>query len=254
MASLLTSVAGAWRKKHPSKDTTSEHTDSTDHITISRDEPTNASNNTITNTNIESSGAANNGHQNDPQQQHPQMIRIGDWPLGTSTGLSSENIEMIEPRANLRTEIDISREEREVETSQRDHLANDSASDPHSQEVQRLEWFMILIVYLVLLIIEAILFVLVVEGIVRITFVDLYQSIISSFLATGFYTTIYVGIFVVLTDYHSAIGAFLYRYLCIRRRYQIRCLRVFAYLYPMCVGVRIAFILLGYQWPFIWFW
>ena len=253
MAILLTSVAEAWRKKHTFKDTTSELTDSTDQITTRHDEPTNASNNTITNTNIESSGAANNGHQNDPQQQHPQMIRIGAWPLGTSTGLSPENIEMMEPRAIVRTGTNISREEREVETSQRDHLANNSASVPNSQEVQRLEWFMFLVVLLVLLICEVILYVLVAEGIASVIIVFLHHAIIGALGAIGLYTTIYIGIFVVLTEYHSAIGTFLDRYLYFRRRYQPFCLRVFAYLYPLCVVVRIAYLLRGFQTPYVWF-
>ena len=252
MAILLTSVAEAWRKQHTFKDTTSELTDSTDHVTTRHDELTNASNNSITNTNIESSGAANNGHQNAPQQQHPQMIRIGAWPLGTSTGLSSENIEMMEPRAIVRTGTNISMEEREVETPQRDHLVNKSASVPNSQEVQRLEWFMFLVVFLVLLICEVILFGLVAEGIASVIIIFAYQTIIGALGAMGLYTTIYIGIFVVLTEYHSAIGTFLDRYLYFRRRYQPFCLRVFAYLYPMCVVVRIAFLLRGLQLPYLW--
>ncbi len=251
MAILLTSIAEAWRKKHNSKDTTGEPKDSTDNLITNHNEPTNDSNNT--NTSIEPSGAANNGDCNAPQRQHPQIIRIGAWPLGTSTGLSTENVEMMEPRAIVRTGTNISREEREVETSQRNHLANNSGSVPHSQEVQRLEWFMILVVLLALLICEVILYVLVIEGTASIIIVDLYQTIIQSFLTIGFYTTVYIGFFAVLTEYHSAIGAFLDRYLHFRRRYQRLCLRVFAYLYALCVVLRVPLVFFGYIIPNIWF-
>lgn len=157
---------------------------------------------------------------------------------------------MMEPRAIVRTGTNTSREEREVETSQRNQLANISASVPHSQEIQRLEWFMFLVVLLVLLICEVILYVLAVGGMV----INLYIEIIGAFLSIGFYTTIYIGIFVVLTEYHSAIGAFLDRCLCFRRRYQPLCLRGFAFLYPTFVVVRIAFKLSGIDFmPYIWF-
>ena len=250
MASLLTSVAEAWRKRHTSKNTTSEPEGSTDNLIAKDNEPIHDSNNI--NTDIEPSGAANNGHQNAPQPQNPQMIRIGAWPLGTPTGLSTENIEMMEPRTIVRTGTNISREEREVETSQRNHLANNSKSVPQSQEVQRLEWFLILVFLLILLISEIIIYVLVVESLLNINLVTLYRSIIHSLLAIGFYTTMYLGIFVVLTEYHSAIGAFLDRYLYFRRQYQPLCLRICAYLYAICVLVRIPFIFLGIVVPYLW--
>ena len=245
MASLLTSVAAAWRKKHTSKNTTGELKDSTDNLIANHNEPINDLNNT--NTNIEPSGAANDGHHNAPQRQQPQMIRIGAWPLGTPTGLSTENIEMMEPRPIVRTGTNISREEREVETSQRNHLADKSGSVRHSQEVQRLEWFMILVVLLVLLMCEEILYVLALGG----NIVNLYLPILETLLSIGFYTTIYIGIFVVLTEYHSAIGAFLDRYLYFRRRYQPLCLRVFAYLYAICLVVRTAFGLFGFGYLYL---
>ena len=244
------SLAEAWRKKHTSNDATDKLTDSTNDVTTNHEEPSNDSNNT--NTNIEPSGAANDENHNAPQQQHPQIIPIGAWPLGTCTGLSTENIEMMEPRAIVRTGTNISREEREVETSQRNHLANNSGSIPNSQEVQRLEWFMILVVLLFLLICGVIIYVLLVEGLASINFVQLYPRIVQSFLSIGFYTTIYIGFFVVLTEYHSAIGAFLDRYLYFRRRYQRLCLRLFAYLYAVCVAVRMVFILMGYVLPVYW--
>ena len=245
MAILLTSLAEAWRKKHTSKDATDKLTDFTNDITTNHEEPSNDSNNT--NTNIEPSEAANDGHHNVPQQQHPQIIRIGAWPLGTCTGLSTENIEMMEPRAIVRTGTNISREEREVETSQRNHPANSSVSVPHSQEVQRLEWFMLLVVLLVLLMCEEILYVLALGG----NIVHLYLPILETLLSIGFYTTIYIGIFVVLTEYHSAIGAFLDRYSYFRRRYQPLCLRVFAYSYAVCVVVRTAFGLFGFGYLYL---
>ena len=156
---------------------------------------------------------------------------------------------MTEPRAIVRTGTNTSTEEREVETSQRNHLANEAESVPHPQEVQRLEWFMILVVLLALLICEVILFVLALGGTVAV--VDLWQSIISSLLRIGFYTTGYIGFFVVLTEYHSAIGAFLDNYLYFRRQHQPLCLRISAYLYALCVIVRIAF---GFFYPFFrWF-
>ena len=160
---------------------------------------------------------------------------------------------MMEPRAIVRTGTNISREEREVETSQRNHLANNSGSAPNSQEVQRLEWFMILVVLLALLICEMIIYVLFVEGAISVPVLELYLQVVRSFITTGFYTTVYIGFFVVLTEYHRAIGAFLDRYLYFRRRYQRLCLRVFAYTYAMCVVVRIVFVLQGYVLPYTWF-
>ena len=246
MAILLTSVVEAWRKKHTSKKTTSGLPNSTDNPITNHNETIICPNNT--NTDIEPSGAANNGDHNATQRQHPQIIRIGVWPPGTFTGLSTENVEMTEPRAIARTGTDSSREEREVETSQGNHLANNSGSVSHSQEIQRLEWFMILVVLLVTLICEVILYVFAFGG----NFIEAYLNIITTFSGIGIYTTIYIGIFVVLTEYHSAIGAFLERYLYFRRGYQPLCLRVFAYLYATCVLVRITLILWGYIIPVAW--
>ena len=238
MEILLTSVAEAWRKKHTSKDTTRELTDSRNNHISNHNESTNNSDNI--NNNTEPPSAANNRNHDAHRRRHDRSIRIGAWPLGTSTGLSTENIERMEPRAIVRTGSSISREEREVETCHRKHLANSSGSVPYSQEVQRLQWFRLLVVLLALLICVVIVFVLAGGALGGSEVVYFWNRVLRCLLTIGFYMTVYIGFFIVLTEYHSEIGAFLDRYLYFRRQYQPLCLRVFAYLYAGCVIMRLG--------------
>ena len=60
--------------------------------------------------------------------------------------------------------------------------------------------------------------------------------------------TFYAGIFIFLTEYHSAVGKFLDRFLFLRRRVQPMCLRVFAYSYVVIWNLSVAlylFLVLG---------
>ena len=159
---------------------------------------------------------------------------------------------MMEPRAIVRTGSSISREDREGDTVQRKHLANNSVSVPASQEVQQLEWFRFLVVLLVALMCEIFVFVIVFEGL-NVNIVLLWENLIKAFLTIGFYTTGYISFFIVLTEYHRAIGAFLDRYLYFRRRYQPLSLRVLAYLFAGGLLTRIVFLLLGFGLPTVWF-
>lgn len=237
----LTSVAEAWRTKHIRKDTTRQLTDSTNNHISNDIEPTNIPYNS--NTDIEPSQAWNNGNNNSRQRQHDRLISIGDWPLGTSTGLSTENVDMMEPRAIVRTGSSVSREEQEVETPHWKQRANTSGSIPFSQEVQRLEWFRLLVVLLVLLNCEVTIYVLAFGGI---TIVDLCV-LLRSFLTIGFYTIGYVCFFIVLTEIHSTSGAFLDRLSKSRR------LRRLAQVYAFLVLARIGSIFAGFYWYEIWF-
>ena len=161
---------------------------------------------------------------------------------------------MIEPRAVARTGSNISREEREVENYQRTPLAHNSGSVPRSQEVQRLEWFRVLIFLLfAFLTFELSIRVLVFAAATGTPVVMLWDVTIRSLFIVGFYSIVYIGCFVVLTEYHSAIGAFLDRYLYFRRRCQPLCLRVLAYLYATCVFVRIGLLVGGFFMPWFWF-
>ena len=248
---MLTSVAEASRKKYTSNATLHEVTDPTNkHIYNHVASTTNQGN---INNDVEPTMVANNGTHIDGQRQHGRLICIGAWPHGTSTGLSAANIEMMEPRAIVRTGSSISREEREIDTFQQKHRASTFVSVPDSQEVQRLEWFRLLVVLLVLLICEISLFLLIYEGILNLAIVLLWENLIKAFLTIGFYTTGYIVFFIVLTEYHSAIGAFLDRYLYFRRRYQPLSLRVLAYLYAGGVLTRLVFLLLGVGLPMFWF-
>ena len=245
MEILLTSVAEAWRKKHTPKDTNRQLTDSTNNYTSNDIEPTNIPCNS--NTDIEPAKAANNGNNNSRQRHHDRLISIGDWPLGTSTGLSTENVDMMEPRAIVRTGSSISREEREVETCHLEQRANTSGSIPLSQEVQRLEWFRLLVVLLVLLNCEVTMYVLVVQALGNIAVVDLWDVLLRSFLTIGFYTTGYVWFFIALTEKHSAMRAFLDRLFNSRR------LRLLARVYAFLVLARIGLIFADFYFYVIWF-
>ena len=245
MESLLTSVAEASRKKHTRKDTNRQLTDSTNNHISNDIEPTNIPYNS--NTDIEPPQAGNNGNNSSRQRHHDRLISIGDWPLGTSTGLSTENVDMMEPRAIVRTGSSISREEREVETSHWKKRANTSGSIPLSQEVQRLEWFRLLVVLLVLLNCEVIMYVLVVQAFGNPTIVDLWDILLRSFLTIGFYATGYVWFFIVLTEKHSAMRAFSDRPSNSRR------LRRLAQVYAFLVVARIGSIFHGFYFYIIWF-
>ena len=251
MEILLTSVAEAWRKKHTPENTTYQLADSTNNHIPNANEPINNPYNI--NTNIEPPRAAHDGNNNTRLRHLGRSIRIGAWPLGTSTGLSTENVDMMEPRAIVRTGSSISREEREVETCHWKQIANNAGSIPLSQEVQRLEWFRLLAVLLVLLICEVTIYVLIYGAIPHFAIIYTWYHLLRSFLTIGFYTTGYIVSFIVLTEYHSAIGAFLDRYLYFRRQYQSLSLRVLAYLYTACLLTRIALLLLGFQLFVIWF-
>ena len=240
MDTLLTSVAEVWRKKHTPNNTIPQLPDSTNNQIPNANEPTDIPYNI--NTNIECPRTAPDGTDNTRQRHYDRSIRIGTWPLGTSTGLFAKNVDMMEPRAIARTGSSISMEEREVETCLRKQIANNAGSIPLSRDVQRLEWFRLLVVLLVLLICGPIIFVLIIESGGEIAIVLLWERVLIYFLKIGFYTTGYMVFFIVLTEYHSGIGAFLDRYLFFRRRYQPIALRVFAYLYAACVLVRISLI------------
>ncbi len=168
-----------------------------------------------------------------------------------------------------RTGTNLSREEREVETSQYQHeplsdgsvspsgvadtrssnadatspqyldLADDSGSISHSQEVYRLEWFLVLVVMLLLVICELIVFFLVLEiHVQRFEYqMELFGSALGGFVCS---VTLYTGFFVVLTEYHSAVGKFLDRFLFLRRRFQPMCLRVVTYSYGVLWVIGMA--------------
>ena len=245
MEILLTSVAEAWRKKHTPKDTNLHLADSTSNHIAHDIEPTNIPCNSITD--IEPPQAGNNGNNNSRQRHHDRLISIGDWPLGTSTGMSTENVDMMEPRAIVRTGSSISREEREVETCHLEQRTNTSGSIPLSQEVQRLEWFRLLVVLLVLLNCEVIMYVLVAQVYGNLAIVDLWDVLLRSFLTIGFYATGYVWFFIVLTEKHSAMRAFLDRLFNLRR------LRLLARVYAFLVLARIGLIFAGFYFYSMWF-
>ena len=81
-----------------------------------------------------------------------------------------------------------------------------------------------------------------------------YTGYQDSFYGLAFYTplacaliwadvTLYTGFFIFLTEYHSAIGKFLDRFLFLRRRVQPMCLRVVAYSYVVGLNSSVALFL-----------
>ena len=86
-----------------------------------------------------------------------------------------------------------------------------------------------------------------------------YRVYLLTFQGLAFYTvmicvvnwsemTLYTGFFILLTEYHSAVGKFLDRFLFLRRRVQPMCLRVVAYSWLVGSNLSVAlflFLLLG---------
>ena len=123
--------------------------------------------------------------------------------------------------------------------------ADNTGSISHSEGVYRLAWFSALVVMLLLFLCELIVFLLIVH-----TSPPIYQYRVS-FHALAIYTVIaciviwlavilYAGIFVLLTEYHNAVGKFLDRIPFLRRRFQPMCIRVVAYLYPVSSVLAVA--------------
>ena len=158
--------------------------------------PVNHTNNNTVSDHVQ--GPSIQGNQFGTNQQRSQHISIGTWPSGTSTGLSARPAEVQSHFAIARTGTDLSREERDVETSMYEYepssdgstLSSDgsmppsgvadtrsanadaaSSHDPlpadntgsisHSEEVCRLGWFLVLVVMLLVTICELIGFLLV---------------------------------------------------------------------------------------------
>ena len=240
------------------------------HIPISQSHGTvnHASNNTINN---HLQGASTHANHVGAQQQQSQHISIGTWPSGTSTGLSARPIEVPKHQAIARTGTNLSMEEREVETSRsqpepssggsmsssvvadtrssnanaassHDELpADNTCSILHSREVYRLEWFSVLVVMLLLLICEFIIYFLIVQAHTDSFFVQtLLVAAIWACSLILFGVTLYTGVFVFLTEYHTAVGKLLDRYLFLSRRVQQMSLRVVTYscsvLWTLCMG------------------
>ena len=157
----------------------------------------------------------------------------------------------------------LSREERDVETSQSQHelllggsmllsstadtassnadaksydplLTDKTGLDSYSQEVYRLEWFSVLVVILLLYICEFVLFSLIADAhpdSSPYSFLGLIFAVVTACGLIGSCVTFYTGFFVFLTEYHNAVGKFLNRFLFLPRRTQQKCLRVVAFSY-----------------------
>ena len=114
-------------------------------------------------------------------------------------------------------------------------LADDSGSISHSQEVYRLEWFWVLVVMSLLLICETIVLFLVLETRGN----GLQIPILEVGMALSGYVFVvitYTGFFVFLTEYHRAVGNFLF----FRRPFQPMCLRVVTYSYAVLWVISIV--------------
>ena len=204
-------------------------------------------------------------HAPSQDTRQPQFLRIGQWPTRMTPDLPTPSIPLEPHSAIRRTGTDLQNEEISIDTARsrtlsddRTHsehelesgevsLPHDASSSEHSavledggQDLSRdyyqFEWFRILIGMMLLMVYEVIIFGLVAfENVVL-----LWPGILSSIAIGLLSLLLYIGIFVLLMEYHEAARNFLNRYARLRPGLQHSCLRLCAYVYALAVIAALA--------------
>ena len=198
-----------------------------------------------------------------------QWMRIGQWPArmapapttptfaletnnaihrsGTDLLNEEEDIGTIRSRNSMNSSTNSENDATRVHPSYSTSSAEDLATvEPPESNVDRdyyqFEWFWILIGMIVLMISIVVLVVLAYMGNIV---VFAFSILLSLAIGLGS-TTLYTGIFVVLMEYHEAIGKAVHRYARLQPELQRTCLRVFAYAYA-CGVVAVVAVLFVYS-------
>ena len=210
------------------------------------------------------------GHAPSQDTRQPQFLRIGQWPSRITPDIASTSIALGPHSSIVRTGTDLQNEETSIGTArsrirsddqilsecQHEHgdvsMPHSASSSEHSaifknqnqgslHDYYQFEWFRILVGMVLLMVSEVILFGLITLG----NIVSLWLEILASIAIGLLSLLLYAGFFVVLTEYHEAVGNFLNRYARLRPGLQHACLRLCAYIYALGVIAAIALWLSG---------
>lgn len=192
-------------------------------------------------------------------------MKIGQWPTRTTSAPTAASVFLRTHNAVHRTGTDLQNEEVNMgivrsrapnDTTQAENEAAgivqpQNASSPHNPGVTEdrgpeltldyyhFEWFRILIGMILVMVSQIIVSVLARLG--NIVLLDF--SVLTSIGIGLFSSVLYSGFFVVLMEYHEAVGKAVHKHARLHPRWQHKCLRFCAYAYPCGIVGGLAVIL-----------
>ena len=191
-------------------------------------------------------------------------MKIGQWPTRTTSAPTAPSVFLQIHNTVHRTGTDLQNEEVNMgivrsrapnDTTQAENEAAgivqpQNASSAHNPGVTEdrgpeltldyyhFEWFRILIGMILVMVSQIIVSVLTLLGDILV----LLQPVLTSIGIGLVSSVLYTGFFVVLMEYHEAVGKAVHKYTRLHPRSQQKCLRFCAYAYPCSVVVGLALV------------